>query len=162
MPSFSFTTGELHLPHTRLPVKDIRLDVVVGSDPKEAAPAVVSEFLNGSLRVTGELALDCAPGGCKLRPGLQALLTLPAPDGRATRLSALLIETVAITAPAPGLRTYRWAFLVTARPAADPLRLFPGPEAEVSLEELLQQLGVDRSAVTSSAVRFTSEGGFQQ
>jgi hypothetical protein len=94
MPSFPFTTGELHLPHTRLPVKDIRLDVAVGSDTTATAPASVAEFLNGSIQVTGELALDCAP------------------------------------------------------------------EPEISLEELLQQLGADRSAVDSNAVRFTSEGGF--
>jgi hypothetical protein len=183
MPHYTFPAGELTAEHKRSAVHDIDLDVTLHEAPElRAGP----EFLNGSIQVCGELGIDCAPAENRLRPGMLAMLTLAAPDGRYTRLTVLLTGLLGVTAPAAQRRVYRWGFLVPARPSADPTGLFrrPGdppppppltgwpvkirpavpvltadPAArEVSLEELLSQLGGDGE---TTAVRFTSEGGFE-
>jgi hypothetical protein len=159
MTRFAFDTAEVNLPHKRLAVRDVRLEAArTGGSAVDAS----TPFLQGDLQVGGELAIDCPPGGNPFRPGMQASLKLTAPSGAYSRLAVLFLENTAIVPASPKVRTYRWSFLVVARPSADPFGLFPALPAagEISLDELLRQLGADRSALDTTAT-FTSEGGFR-
>jgi hypothetical protein len=143
--------------------------VILGVLVDEAQPAPAragGEFLSGRIQVSGEFAHECAPSASPFRPGMQAELKVAGPDGAFCRLPVLLTATLAIQPVNPKLRRYRWAYLVPARPSADPLQLFPAPPGgqrlagEVTLEELLTLLGGEGGSAT--AVQFTSEGGFME
>jgi hypothetical protein len=113
------------------------------------------------------LVVHCAASENRLREGMNARLRLASPNGFFTRLRILLTQLAKVIPLCPGQRAYCWEYLVVERPAADPQRLFPGgakyspadAPVEVTLEELLLELGGDPTAVASVEVRFNSEGG---
>jgi hypothetical protein len=168
MKTFHFPAGDLIIDHghTRLAFRDLQLHI--SERPREEVGSLSSDFINGRWQVEGQLSIDSPASQGRLRPGMQGLLRLVAPDGRHTRMPLLLTEMKSITnSPAgPGMRTYCWAFLVLARPAVDAHRLFPAPlqdlpEGEITVEELVTLLGGDADDPGRTSVRINSEGGFQ-
>jgi hypothetical protein len=175
MSTYCFRAGDMIAEHRHLSVNDIHLEVLAAAEGEEPRTSP-SALLTGPMRVNGRLVLECVPGGNRLRPGMQAELRLSTADYRYTRLQVLILEPLGIETPRPGLRRYRWSFLVVGRSSMDPVGLFPkSPPAataaapairprtagkEVSLEELLEQLGSKVPVLEGTAVRFNSEGGF--
>jgi hypothetical protein len=172
MPHFTFTHADLFIErgHTRLPVTKADLEVVVHDVPKRPAGMKGSDLINGKYEVTGELAIEFPSSQNRLRPGMEGVLRVPAPDGRVTRLPVLVLNMGDIE-PSPrgvGYRIYHWPFLALARPAVDAHRLLPTPDrtplnvpnGEITLEELLYQLGGEEAKAGLPAVRLNSEGGF--
>jgi hypothetical protein len=164
MRSYHFQRAELTADRRAVAVQDVTLVVEEEPDSPDTTGKSESGFLTGRLRLTGELAIECPPGGNPLRQGMQAQLRLTGPHRRWTCLAVVILENLAIGVPSAGLRSYRWSFLVCARPGFDPLNLFPKAPVgghEISLEQLLGEIGGSGPTSGLPEVQFTSEGGFR-
>src|SRR5262249_10240744 len=120
------------------------------------ALATPRALLDGTLKVTGVVAVDCAPSQNRLRQGMVGTLKVKAPKGQFSRFPILIRELLEIATPEPKRRAYRWSFWVVGRPHADPFGIFPtAPDGELTLDGLLRQLGASRDEVAWDAA-FTS------
>jgi|GEM_PF-6311370 len=173
MPQFSFKNVDLVIErgNTRLPVAEALLEVKVHEVAELPGGSKGSDLINGKYEVTGDLAIEFPASQNRLRPGMEGVVRITAPDGRITRLPVLVLGMGEIKASprGPGYRLYHWQVLGLARPAVDSVRLLPArstspvnlPSGEVSLEELIYQLGGSSGAPSDLKVRLNNEGGFQ-
>jgi hypothetical protein len=172
MPQFTFKNADLVIErgHTRIPVALAQLDVKVHDVPELPAGMKGSDLINGKYEVSGELAIEFPSSQNRLRPGMEGVLRITAPDSRITRLPVLVL-TMGDIKPSPrgvGFRIYHWPILGLGRPGVDAHRLLPTPDArpvnipngEMSLDELLYQLGGTDAKSAGPSVILNSEGGF--
>jgi hypothetical protein len=173
MPRFSFKNVDLVIErgNTRLPVAEAQLEVKVHDVAELPSGIKGSDLINGKYEVTGDLEIEFPASQNRLRPGMEGVLRITAPDGRITRLPVLILGMGEIKASprGPGFRLYHWPVLGLARPAVDSVRLIPAtsaaplnlPSGEVSLEELIYQLAGSGAAQVEPTVRLNTEGGFE-
>jgi len=147
---FKFCKGELSLDAYKLDVIEISLNISKGKPGKN----IKNKLLNGEYQVLGQLDNLCQPNNSKIKKGRIWNLKL-IHENKFSILPILFIEITDIKNE-KHLRKYTWTFLAVNKPPTDNLGLLPFEIGEISLEELILELG----GRSSSKVIFDQEGGF--
>jgi hypothetical protein len=140
-----------------LDVVNVGLEVISNNKPID--PGIPNPLLNGKYVIKGVLDQHCLPNRSPINTGSQGVLKL-SKEGRYALLPVLFIERLDII-PAGSLRCYSWYFGGISKPVDDGFGLLPGScQGEISLDDLLEEIGANREMMDQVAVKFDSEGGF--
>jgi len=153
---YSFPTGELKKDYYNLKTENVTLEVVGGKKHTDIA----NNFLNGTYQIKGILDNDCIKDHSKILPGSIWKLTVGY-ENRYSTVDVIFIDILDIVnSPYPRLRRYSWLFGVIKKPTKDQIGFMPQNDGEITLDELLEEIGSNRAEMSTSKKKFTSEGGF--
>lgn len=138
----------------RLTVKNVELDIVEGKKLYKST----NKLLNGVCKITGTFIDTCPSSNSKISPGSNWKLKIYH-NKKHCSLDILVFKIEKITVPMPGYKDYTWSFIVIGS-EIDQLGIVPNSNGEISLDELLEEIGFSREEMNKNKRKFDSEGGF--
>lgn len=156
---YTFQKGQIQFnQYKNLDARNITVQVHSGEKER---PKVRNDYLNGKHKIYGVLDSDCLPHQSKFNAGNLVRLKLFNEQNKTAVLHILILKFMGVVTPSPHIRRYTWSFCAIQKAAEDNIGIFPGTyEGEMSLEDLLSDLGSSMEEMHGIARKFTAEGGF--
>jgi hypothetical protein len=156
---YTFKEAELFSGQHNLKVINVIFEVVEGSVDK----SIKNECLNGKFTIKGVIENQCLTNESKIRAGSVWNLRIKH-EGLSSVVPVLFLELMEINflLKSPKMRQYSWFFCVVQRPINDSIGILPKlNDGEISIEELLEQIGYTRGDMEKERTHFNAEGAFR-
>src|SRR5262249_16472193 len=137
-----------------LDVANVGLEIVCNKKPTN--PKIPNPALNGKYVIQGVLDYTGIPNRCPIIAGQIGKLKLSA-DGKFAIHPIMFIDCLDIKPPSPHRRCYTWYFGGVTKPIDQSGLIDAQPDGEITLEDLLEDLGATRDML--GGVKFDAEGG---
>jgi len=151
---YSFKNAELKSGGYCLKAENITIETAEGKKENDAR----NDFVNGTHRIQGILDNECQPSDSKIRKNAIWQLKLEH-ERKHSLLDILFLDTLDIV-PSRTLRRYTWLFFVVKKPMRDDIGFVAIKQGEVTIDDLLKEMGATRDEMNRTKKKFTSEGGF--
>ena len=138
-------------------VANVVLEIV--SNKKPDNPQIANPALNGKYVIKGIFDHHCIPSQSPIKAGKMGILRLSNGDGKYALLPVLFLDLLGITNAEPRRRCYTWYYGGVSKPTDDNIGLIASCQGEISLDDLLEEIGATREMMEALSVKFDAEGG---